>query len=427
MDELLSKAGSQAVTFAIKSGISLASSFAIKTITNFITQVPEARDAKRLQKLRSELEDRIEIVSAAIDLLTLVAARGNTNLESTLKLTKSLKNEIDQFDENLQSLLSKVEGSPKNFKAQSDAIKRVEEYILGVLRRIDEVTPFINLSISTSGASLSSGVSLDSISPGLLLRSSDYVTKNNVSFREAINKRRQDKGGQDTTNFELRVGPIFEVTLFSIYYNLGSEAQIQWKEDMKRAFVEVVRVPDTERGKYNYVMRIKQSFDDERYHNVEDGEEVPKSLEISLDCIEKLFFSVSGRLLKLEDQESAVLVLRVNNNGDKNEDTTVTWYALGQYEATIISDSETESESEENEEEPRTEKYNDEDISKSITLLEYIIRLTSLQNNDQQSILEVKDERLSIYLSDENPNSVKAHRRSVKNITKKLENLELES
>ena len=34
------------------------------------------------------------------------------NLESTLKLTKSLKNEIDQFDENLQSLLSKVEGIP---------------------------------------------------------------------------------------------------------------------------------------------------------------------------------------------------------------------------------------------------------------------------------------------------------------------------
>lgn len=423
MDELLSKAGSQAVTFAIKSGISLASSFAIKTITSFITQIPEARDAKRLNTLRSELEDRIEIVSAAIDLLTLVAARGNTNLESTLKLTRSLKNEIDQFDVNVQALLAKV-GESKNSKAQSDAIGRVEEYILGVLKKIDEVTPFINLSISTSGASLSSGVSLDSISPGLLLRGSDYVTKNNALFLK------RTKSGK-FTNFELRVGPIFEVTLFSIYYNLGSEAQIQWKEDMKRAFVEVVRVPDTEKSKYNYVMKIRQSFDDERYHNVEDGEEVPKTLEISLDCIEKLFFSVSGRLLKLEDQESAVLVLKVNEEGDKNEDTTITWYALGQYEATIITDSESESGnesgSETEEEELRTEKYSDEDISKSITLLEYIIRLTSLQNNDQQSILEVKDERLSIYLSDENPNSVRAHRRSVKNITKKLENLELKS
>ena len=83
MDEILAKAGSQAVTFAIKSGISIASSYAIKTVATFVTKIPEA-DATRLQKLRKKLETRMEIVSSAIDLIKLVAAKGNTNLGLSL-------------------------------------------------------------------------------------------------------------------------------------------------------------------------------------------------------------------------------------------------------------------------------------------------------------------------------------------------------
>lgn len=68
-----------------------------------------------------------------------------------------------------------------------------------------------------------------------------------------------------------------------------------------------------------------------------------------------------------------------------------------------------------------------EDKDSSITLLEYIIRLTSLQSNDQKSILEVSDERLSIYLNDENTNSRKDRisNSTIEETEKKLKNLKL--
>lgn len=121
MDEILAKAGSQAVTFAIRSGISIASSYAIKTVATFVTKIPEA-DASRIQKLRHKLETRMEIVSSAIDLIKLVAAKGNTNLGSTLRLTRDLKEELDQFDYKISEITN-------NFQA-----KKTKETLLQRLR-----------------------------------------------------------------------------------------------------------------------------------------------------------------------------------------------------------------------------------------------------------------------------------------------------
>lgn len=41
MDQILLKASNQAVSFAIRSGISLASGYAIKTISTFLDKIPE--------------------------------------------------------------------------------------------------------------------------------------------------------------------------------------------------------------------------------------------------------------------------------------------------------------------------------------------------------------------------------------------------
>ncbi|GAV54887.1 hypothetical protein ZYGR_0AS02100 [Zygosaccharomyces rouxii] len=403
MDELLSKAGSQAVTFAIKSGISIASTYALKTITTFVTQIPKD-DARRIEKLKAQLQNRVEIVSSAIDLIKLVAARGNTNLESTLKLTKDLKDELDKFDENMQELTTLVESS-KSPKAQKDAINAVEKYIKDLLQRIEEVTPFLNLSLTTSGATISS-VLPQHISPGLLLQASNHVNVNNA------------KGYG-------KVGPNFQVTVFSVFYQVDKDKsnRVTWKEDMKRAFVQVVK----NEKDFKYELKIDQSFDDERYHNVEDGEK-PQSMTIDLCQITKLFFSVSGNLLKLEEQDAPVLVLKIDKNiqgRDRHENSStedVIWLALGGYEET-----ETDDEESEEEEDSQQEKIDQEKIeaSSSITLLEYIIRLASLQENDKKSILEVTDERLSTYLNDENPNSIREENADVKVVTKKMEKIKL--
>ncbi|CAR28477.1 hypothetical protein ZYGR_0S01080 [Zygosaccharomyces rouxii] len=403
MDELLSKAGSQAVTFAIKSGISIASTYALKTITTFVTQIPKD-DARRIDKLKTQLQNRVDIVSSAIDLIKLVAARGNTNLESTLKLTKDLKDELDRFDENMQELTTLVESS-KSPKAQKDAINAVEKYIKDLLQRIEGVTPYLNLSLTTSGATISS-VLPQQISPGLLLQASNHINVNN------------SKGYG-------KVGPKFQVTVFSVFYQVDKDKfnRVTWKEDMKRAFVQVIK----NEKEFKYELKIDQSFDDERYHNVEDGEK-PQSMTIDLCQITKLFFSVSGNLLKLEEQDAPVLVLKIDKNiqgrhhHENSSTEDVIWLALGGYEETETDGEESEEEEESQDEDEDQEKI---EASSSITLLEYVIRLASLQETDKKSILEVTDERLSTYLNDENPNSIREQNADVKVVTKNMEKIKL--
>ncbi|AJS02629.1 BMC_2a_G0034960.mRNA.1.CDS.1 [Saccharomyces cerevisiae] len=444
MDEILAKAGSQAVTFAIKSGISIASTYALKTITNFVVQIPKD-DARRIDQLKFKLESRMAIVSSAIDLIKLVAARGNTNLQITLRLTKDLKEEIDRFDEKINEMTQKVEGS-RSAKTQNEAIKAVENYIKDLLLRIEEITPFINLSLTTSGANLNSALPYQ-ISPGLLLKASDFVSENNRKYEKAM--KSNEKGTGDKEILKVQVGPTFEVTLFSIFYNLTSEnngqSGIVWKEDMKRAKARIYRLNSTSR-KYDYFMKIEQDFNDGRYHEDDDKEDTPQELAIDLNHIKKLFFSVSGKLLRLEEQDSPVLVLKIDRSDDKENGSSegekgllddITWYAVSGYEAIEEDEDEDEEEDEEEgkdgeerkeeEEEEEEEENKLEDKDSSITLLEYIIRLTSLQSNDQKSILEVSDERLSIYLNDENTNSRKDRisNSTIEETEKKLKNLKL--
>ncbi|CAI4039121.1 hypothetical protein SMKI_07G0920 [Saccharomyces mikatae IFO 1815] len=444
MDEILAKAGSQAVTFAIKSGISIASTYALKTITNFVIQIPKD-DARRIDQLKVKLESRMAIVSSAIDLIKLVAARGNTNLQITLRLTKDLKEEIDRFDEEISEMTLKVEGS-RSAKTQNAAIKAVENYIKDLLLRIEEITPFINLSLTTSGANLNSALP-HQVSPGLLLKASDFVSENNRKYVSVL--KCSDERTRDKEDLKVQVGPTFEVTLFSIFYNLTSESNgqsgIVWKEDMRRAKVRIYRQEYT--GKeYDYFMRVAQDFNDGRYHEVDDKEDTPQELTINLNHIKKLFFSVSGKLLRLEEQDSPVLVLKIDRHNDKENDTgeaekgpieDITWYAVSGYEGMEENGEEDEDENgeedreeveeDEKEQEEKQEDSALEDKTSSITLLEYIIRLTSLQSNDQKSILEVSDERLSIYLNDENTNSKRdgISDSTIKEAEQKLQSLKL--
>ncbi|CEP63967.1 Yrb30p LALA0_S09e06568g [Lachancea lanzarotensis] len=411
MDEILAKAGSQAVTFAIRSGISIASSYAIKTVATFVQKIPE-EDATRLKRLREKLETRIEIVSAAIDLIRLVAAKGNTGLGSTLKLTKDLKEEIDQFD----ARISAITGNFNAKKNERDSIKAVEKYILDLLERIEEVIPVINLSLTTSGAKLSTALP-QQVSPGRLLQASNYVTRNNDLFEE------------EGKNVQL--GPVFALTLFSVFQNLTaseSKARVTWKEDMRKALFSVWRRPSRDR-EYDYFLKIKESFDDGLYHDA--TEERVKELHFDIWQIVRLFFTASGKLLKLEERNSPVLVLKVDKNlkspfvddqGTSTED--IEWLAFGEYEAS--------NESEESETDDADENYTssaeeleETEVSSSIALLEYIIRLSSLQCNDQKSILQVHDERLSTYLNDENPNSIEGKKYDVEEVTTKLEKVKL--
>ncbi|CAL9728219.1 ran-specific GTPase-activating protein 30 [Monosporozyma unispora] len=412
MDEFLSKAGSQAVSFAIKSGVSIASSFAIKKISNFIVQIPH-EDATKLELLRTQLETRIEIVSSALDLIKLVAARGNTNLGYTLNLTQGLRKDIDEFDNKVSELFKDIEDSSTNSKKQAVKIQSLEVYMTNLLKQIENVTPFINLSLTTSGANLNSTLSKN-ISPSLLLNASNHVIESNKDV-SAISA----------------VGPTFEVTLYTIFYNSSNaDNPITWKETMKRASIIINRVRSKDSNKYDYTINIKQNLDDGRYHNEEETDNI-RDLTLHVEKIKRLVFNVSGKLLRLEENDNPVLILKTESEYKSSD---INWYAFGSYDAPDLSESEEEDEEEDTTSENSEEEFKDAsetsnspEVSTSVSLLEYILRLISLQHDDGKSILNITDERLSFYLNDENAHiKTKEKHLNIQEVINALKNMNLE-
>lgn len=59
------------MTFAIRSGISIASGYAIKTLSTFMEKIPED-DRINLDKSKTRLQTKIRVITPAIDLIELV-------------------------------------------------------------------------------------------------------------------------------------------------------------------------------------------------------------------------------------------------------------------------------------------------------------------------------------------------------------------
>lgn len=387
MEDILAKAGSQAVTFAIRSGISLASGFAIKRVSKFLDKIPD-NEKRKITITKNKIQTKIDILSVSIDLIKLASARGNSSLEATTNYIDELANEFDLFETTLVSITDNL-----NNGNEKDSIRQVDVYMKSLLEKIDEAIPLLNLSLSTSGVNLSGNLA-SHVSPGRLLQASDHVIKSNTNFK------------QDS----LVVGPKFDLILYSIFYNpsrlkyvesneqVNELSSISWKEEFARCLGRIVRVFD-ENNEYSYNLDFEEDFDDGRYHE----ETKPQSKVYKIKDLKRLFFSASGKLLRLESRSSPVLILKLLGENDNEE-----WIALGQVRPDEFDDSDEESDEADSDDEDETGKTKDIKQTKenSLSLLEYIIRLSILQQNDQRSILDVHDERLSLYLRDENSNSV---------------------
>jgi len=446
MDKLLSKAGTTLVTFAVRSGVQLASSYVLKSVSKLVEGVPE-KDRKRVERLKIRLQNRIDIVTHAIELIRLIAARGNTQMEGTISLADELKSEIDDFHDYIEDL----SGSRSLDK---ETIVSIEQSMKTLLSKINQTIPIINLALTTSGARLNGDMN-SLVSPGQLLISAAIIHDSNEIYFETTKSN-------NNKDVYIQVGPSFDMTTYDIFYSASgsgpgkSKGNIIWKEHYARSTARIMRYVN-KNFEYSYVLLIDENFDDDRYHD----EEVDKrgNIRVDLRAICKIFFSASGRLLKLEDRSSPVLVLKIrkastelidkeiNSNMDMNTDENVeklgkkagnniNWLAFGCYESADsggISDGGEESD------------YSDEcsggshngtgvsgvdlghdtkmenlglhnpvkyckkasirevgAISKSLSLMEYLLRLCALQANDQQSVFQLKDERLRLYLNDEN-------------------------
>ncbi|ANB12567.1 Yrb30p [Sugiyamaella lignohabitans] len=411
------------------------------------------------------MKTKIEIITPAIDLIESLTARGNSQLASTLDLTRKLRDDIISYEETIDKINDLIATTDQKKTAQQRqlAISQVQSSSKTLLTRIEDAIPLISLALTTSGANLSSALP-DTVSPSRLLQAAKILYLADSQFEIGKNERQQ-------------VGPDFKVKLYTIFTSAIRDMkfknhEITWKEEFTKCSVSLWRIKrgrasnTLENGldaKYFYELLIEEDRDDGRYHSEDEGPIKRRTVDVSI--VTRLFFSFSGQILELEESESPVLLLKLNRafmpdgpvsklnvidsleQGDVRPSSSVEWIA---FEAVTESVDTTEEDDEEEIEE--VESFSDDDKSggeetnnetgnsdgeekdesdgssdskdplmanlisatsnlsisskearspPSLSLLEYLIRLAALQTNDQVSMYDSPDERIALYLREE--------------------------
>jgi RanGTP-binding protein len=350
MEFLLSKVTQQAMNYAIRSGVTLTASYAIKQSARLLQNVPKSSDHDQLQDLQQRLQGKIRIISPAIEMIELIAARGNTSLESAVALTKELRWEIQSFGQRMAAVAASEEaaqrcGRSAQAKAKSEVeVKFVIANMKKLLARIEDAVPLISLAITTSGASLSSRLP-PSISPSRLLQASTLLHTGDMQYRM-------------TPNEAVQIGPTFTLTVYMLFsghvrpHDEASVRETTWKEVMHKARVKLRRVPLhlvqprvsespaanhtsvvddslalqlTEAAsvdEYAYQMMLIEDLDDDRFHTTEDEAVRPGPFDdvdqagiretFPVFQIDKIFYADTGKVLNIgsEESNSPVLLLK---------------------------------------------------------------------------------------------------------------------
>ncbi|MCJ1365005.1 hypothetical protein MMC16_004123 [Acarospora aff. strigata] len=369
MDIVLGKITQQAMNYAIRSGITITASFAIRQSARLLKQV-KGNERLELQALQERLNSKIKIISPAIDMIELISARGNTSLESAVSLTKALRWDIQSLGQRLASAANAEEmtrrgSSNAKSRVQNDIeLKLIIQDIRNLLSRIEDAVPLINLAITTSGASLSTNLPA-SISPSRLLQASTFLTAGDTQYSLLPTQA-------------VQIGPTFTLSmymLFSGHVRPQDEEGLRettWKEVIHKARVKLLRVPlnmaydlpgasrngrdqshtngDTSSAPYSpmtgeqsyntprisgeayadefaYQLLIIEDFDDDRMHSFEDDEVQPGPYEdvslagirevVPIHEISKIFYADTGKILNIGNEEepnSPVLLLRRDVN-----------------------------------------------------------------------------------------------------------------
>lgn len=322
------------MSYAIRSGIAITSTYALKQCGRLMKTV-EGREKEELTRLQSRLDSKIKIISPAIDMIELIAARGNTSLESAVGLTKSLRWEIQTLGNRVEKAvaeeqLSRRGSSKAKSRDQNDIeLKIIISEMRNLLEKIEDAVPLINLAITTSGVSLSTTLPA-TVSPSRLLQASTFLTSGDVHYCSSKPRVQQ-------------IGPTFTLSmymLFSGYANRPHEEDIRettWKEVMHKARVTLLRVPldnvydypipfgrDTQRAdegrhrhipsdsafqEFAYQLLIVEDLDDGRMHSFEDDEPHPESYDgiaqagvreiVPIHEVSKIFYADTGKILNI--------------------------------------------------------------------------------------------------------------------------------
>ncbi|KAK5123488.1 hypothetical protein LTR85_002526 [Meristemomyces frigidus] len=346
MDILLNRVTSQAVNYAIRSGVTITATYAIKQCGRLLKEAPRSKDREELMLLQLRLESKIRIISPAIDMIELISARGNTSLESAVSLTKDIRYEIQQLGTRLsnaaneEGLLRRKSNRAKSREESEYELRAIIVAIKALLARIEDAVPLISLAITTSGVTLSTKLS-GTISPSRLLQASTFLTAADSKYAAEPGTRQQ-------------VGPTYVVSLYMLFAGharqMANEARVRettWKEVIHKARVKLMRVPldqlydlpgeasagygnptdslpgDAQAAEFAYQLVIIEDLDDDRVHTFEENEPQPGPFEdvpnagirdiVPVHEVSKIFYADTGKILNIggdSDVNRPVLLLR---------------------------------------------------------------------------------------------------------------------
>jgi len=340
MDVLLGRVTSQAVNYAIRSGVTITATYAIKQCGRLLKEAPRSKDREELMQLQLRLESKIRIISPAIDMIELISARGNTSLESAVSLTKDIRYEIQKLGTRLsnaaneEELLRRKSSRAKSREESERELKSIVAAIKGLLIRIEDAVPLINLAITTSGVNLSTKLS-GTISPSRLLQASTFLTAADSKYTAEPGTRQQ-------------VGPTYTVSLYMLFAGHANEQRIRettWKEVVHKARVKLMRVPldglydlpgedshhttgdmlrgDAKAAEYAYQLVLVEDLDDDRVHTFEENESQPGPFDdvpnagirdiVPIHEVSKIFYADTGKILNIggdSEVNSPVLLLK---------------------------------------------------------------------------------------------------------------------
>lgn len=324
MDDFLTKVSIAAATFAIRSGVSIAGGLALRQVSRYIKDMPSQAQRQMLDSLKKQLEQKIRIITPAIDLIEIISARGNTSLGSTVHLTNSLRRDINAFARRVSDAADEQELS-KHINRNNMSVVMTD--MKNLLSRIEDAVPLISLALTTSGANISSSLP-NTVSPSRLLQASSFLISADSLFCNSPSLKFQ------------QVGPIFILKLYTIFSgsariaHMVSSSDITWKEEHAKCIVSVVRVDLTNSveskgdltrkrtNEYAYELQVIEDLNDGRYHEELEKKKLKKNKDgsiygsrrnIPIHLVSRLFFNASGRLLNIEEAKTPVLVLKLNH------------------------------------------------------------------------------------------------------------------
>ncbi|KAJ5093833.1 hypothetical protein N7456_009694 [Penicillium angulare] len=341
MDVFLTRLTQQAMNYAIRSGIAITATYAMRQSSRLLKSV-NSEDRAELLTLQQRLESKIQVIAPSIDMIELIAARGNTSLESAVALTKSLRWDIQALGQRLGRAASSEEAMRKNSRSSKDRgridaeVKSIIKDIRNLLVRIEDAVPLMNLAITTSGAKLSTNLP-STVSPSRLLQASTFLTAGDTQYSMSPSQA-------------VQIGPTFTLSMYMLFsghlrpHDEESIREATWKEVMHKARLKLRRVPmslyysqDQHKApqlsapagndEYAYQVMIIEDLDDGRVHTFEDDEPKPHACEgvatagireiLPIHQISKIFYADTGRILNINTEgetNNPVLLLKRDLN-----------------------------------------------------------------------------------------------------------------